>query len=77
MIPAAHEKEGYDWGVVLLLTKQSGATGCVKGFVTCFLEVPLACLGSMAAASLVQLPVELSENMLQNLFLNLPPQTVQ
>ena len=38
-----------------------------------FSEVPLACLGSMAAA--VQC-VELSENMLQNLFHNLPPQTV-
>ena len=24
------------------------AAGCVKGFVTCFLEVPFACLGSMA-----------------------------
>ena len=29
---------------------QSGAAGCVKGFITCFLEVPLPCLGSMAAA---------------------------
>ena len=29
---------------------QSGAAGYVKGFVTCFLEVPLACLGSRAAA---------------------------
>ena len=29
---------------------QSGAGGCVKGFVKCFLEVPLAWLGSMAAA---------------------------
>ena len=25
---------------------QSGAAGCVKGFLTCFLEVPLPCLGS-------------------------------
>ena len=29
---------------------QSGAAGCVKCFVTCFLEVPLACLGSMVDA---------------------------
>ena len=55
---------------------QSGAAGCVKGFLTCYLKVPLACLGSMAAAFQPNLPVELSENMLQNLFLNLPPKTV-
>ena len=35
-------------------------------FVKCLLEVPLVCLA--------KLPVELSENMLQNIFLNLPPQ---
>ena len=29
---------------------QGGAATCSKGFVTCFLKVPLACLGSMAAA---------------------------
>ena len=29
---------------------QSRAACCVKGFVICFLVVPLACLGSMAAA---------------------------
>ena len=34
----------------LSLSVQSGAAGLGKGFVTCFLEVPLACLGSMAAA---------------------------
>ena len=28
----------------------SGAATCENGFVKCFLEVPLACLGSMAAA---------------------------
>ena len=27
-----------------------GAATCSKGFVACFLYVPLACLGSMAAA---------------------------
>ena len=42
-----------------------GATGCKKGFVTCFLTFPLPAL-----------PVELSENILQNLLHNLPPQTV-
>ena len=26
------------------------AASCSEGFVTCFLKVPLACLGSMAAA---------------------------
>ena len=29
---------------------QSGATGFVKGLVTCFWKFPIACLGSMAAA---------------------------
>ena len=29
---------------------QSGASGCEKGFVKCFLKVSLACLGSTAAA---------------------------
>ena len=27
-----------------------GAAACSEGFVACFLKVPLACLGSMAAA---------------------------
>ena len=27
-----------------------GAATCSKGFVICFLKIPLACLGSMAAA---------------------------
>ena len=50
----------------------------MKGFVKCFLKVPLACLGSMAAAvhCTAQPPVELSENILQNLLNKLPPQTV-
>ena len=34
---------------VLLFSLQSGAAGWVTGFVTCYLEVPLACLGCMAA----------------------------
>ena len=38
-----------------------------------FKEVPLGQHGSCSSA---QLPVELSENLLQNLFLNLPPRTV-
>ena len=29
---------------------QGGAATCSEGFVICFLKVPLACLGSMAAA---------------------------
>ena len=33
-----------------LANPKSGAAGCVNGFVTYFLEVPLACFGSMAAA---------------------------
>ena len=35
---------------LIALPVQSGAAGCIKGFVKCFLEVPLACLGSMTAA---------------------------
>ena len=34
-------------------------------------------LGQHGSCSSAQLPVELTENMLQNLFLNLPPQTVE
>ena len=37
----------------------------------------LACLGSTAAADTAQRPVEVSENIFQNLFHNLTPQTVQ
>ena len=51
-------------------------SGCEKGFVKCFLKVPLACLGSTTA----QQPVELAEqilHILQYLFYNLTPQTVQ
>ena len=55
---------------------QTGAAGCVNGFVTCLHEVPLACLGGMAAAVLAQQPVQLSEKCLQNLLLNLPPHVV-
>ena len=33
--------------------------------------------GAASCVNQAQLPVELSENMLQNLFYNLPPQTVQ
>ena len=50
------------WMIGLL---QSGAAGWVKGFVYIILRVPLA-----------QLPVELSENIEQNLLLNQPPHTV-
>ena len=51
----------------------TGVSGCEQGFITCFLEVPLASLSCSSAP----LPVELSENMLQNLFHNLMPQTVE
>ena len=37
------------------------------------MEVHLALLGQRGSCSSAQLPVELSENLLQNLFLNLPP----
>ena len=47
-------------------TVQCGAGTCSEGFVICFLKVPLACLGSMAAA--VQ-----PNGILQNLFHNLTP----
>ena len=39
--------EGRVIGSILV---QSGAETCAKGFVICFLQVPLASLGSMAAA---------------------------
>ena len=41
--------EGLDL-IAIVSSVQSGAAGCVKGFLTCFLEVPLAGLGCMAAA---------------------------
>ena len=54
----------------------SGAATCENGFVKCFLEVALACLGSMAAA--VQ-PNSLRNSQItvyKNLFHNPTPQTV-
>ena len=45
----------------------------LKGFVKCFLKVPLACLGS---CSTVQHRVELSEDILQHFFNKLPPHNV-
>ena len=52
-------------------------SGCKKGYVISFLKVLLAYLGITAAAvCTAQRPVELSENILQNLFHNLTPQTV-
>ena len=47
-------------------------SGCKKGYVISFLKVLLAYLGITAAAvCTAQRPVELSENILQNLFHNL------
>ena len=56
---------------------QSGGSGCEKGFVKCFIKVPPAYLGGTAAAVPAQRSVELSQNILQNLFHNLTPQTVE
>ena len=50
---------------------QSGAAGCEKGVVKCFLRVPQV-VGLYCPSK----EGELSENILQNLFHNLPPQTV-
>ena len=50
------------------------AATCYKGFVICFLKVPLACFGNWSTA---QQPVELSEHILQNLRNRLPPRTVE
>ena len=50
----------------------SRAAGCEKGCVKCFLKVTLPCKHH-GSCSTSQLPVELSENLLQNLFHNLPP----
>ena len=44
-----------------------GAASCSEGFVVCFLKVPHACWGSMAAATQPNGPGGLSENILQNL----------
>ena len=41
-----------------------------------FSRSSLCLLGQHGSCSSAQMPVELSGNMLQNLFLNLPPQTV-
>ena len=55
-----------------------GAATCLEGFVICFLRVPLACLGSMAAAvKQAHGPGELSENSLQNLRNKWPPHPVE
>ena len=54
---------------------QSGAADCEKGFVKCFLKL-LAWAAWQLQCSIAQRPVELSEIMSQNLFHNLPPQTV-
>ena len=51
------------------------AFGCGNGFVKCFLKVPLACFGRTGATVDPQWTVELSENILQNLFHNLTPRT--
>ena len=48
----------------------------VEGFVICFLKVPPILLGQHGSNSTAKGPVELLENILQNLLLNLPPQTV-
>ena len=37
-------------GLCFVCTLLGGAATCSEGFVMCFLRVPLACLGSMAAA---------------------------
>ena len=47
-----------------------------KRFCSMFSGNSPCLLGQHGSCSSAQLPVELSENMLQNLFLNLPPQTV-
>ena len=55
-------------GFTVTQALQCGASGCEKGFVKCFLKVPLACF-SMAAAVIAQ--------HLWNILRNLTPQTVQ
>ena len=48
-----------------------------KRFCSMFSWSSPCLLGQHGSCSTAQLPVDLSENMLQNLFPNLPPQTVQ
>ena len=63
--------------IVLLCQVQSGASGCEKGFVKCFLKVPLSYLGSTAAAVQPNGLWNFQKHVLQNLFHNQAPQTVQ
>ena len=53
--------------------RSGGGATCSKGFVICFLKIPIACVGSCCTA---QWPGELSENILQNLRNKLRPHTV-
>ena len=39
-----------NWQDVNKIQSGAAAAGCIKGFVIFFLEVPLACLDSLAAA---------------------------
>ena len=64
------------FGVMILHSSRLGrAAGQVKHNIFSWSSSCL--LGQHGSCSSSQLPVELSENMLQNLFLNLPPQSVQ
>ena len=64
------------WIKVSDIIIQSGVAGWVKGFVTYLLRVPEAVgLNCSCHAAQASKQGELPENMLQNLLLNLPPQT--
>ena len=56
---------------------QGAAAGWAQGFVNCFLKVPPCLLGQHISCSTAQRPVELSENILQNLVHNLLPHLVE
>ena len=55
---------------------QSGAAGCEKGLVKCLLKVPLACLGSMAAAVQHNGLCNSQKTIYNTFSTTLPPQTV-
>ena len=64
------------WVHLQWLCIRSGVETWFEGFVNCFLIAPLDHLGSITAAVQRQRPVELSENILQNVFNKLPTKTV-
>ena len=66
------------WRVALYYKEAilGGAATCSEGFVICFLQVPLACLGSTAAAVQPNSNGKLSEKSKKKLLNKWPPHPV-